>query len=123
MDKDEQQISRRKALGRIGLLATAAYTVPAFATLSMAQAASGNSDASDSSDASEASDGSDASDASDVSDASGVSAASNCETLDASAAANLEDPGYVQCMVDNNFELPADFTYPAGVTLADGTVT
>ena len=120
MDKDEQQISRRKALGRIGLLATAAYTVPAFATLSMAQAASGNSDASDSSDASEASDGSDASD---VSDASGVSAASNCETLDASAAANLEDPGYVQCMVDNNFELPADFTYPAGVTLADGTVT
>ena len=117
MNKDEQQISRRKALGRIGLLATAAYTVPAFATLSMAQAASGNSDASDGSDASDASDGSDAS------DASGVSAASNCETLDASAAANLEDPGYVQCMVDNNFELPADFTYPAGVTLADGTVT
>ena len=32
----EGTLSRRKALGRIGLLAAAAYTVPAFTTLSMA---------------------------------------------------------------------------------------
>lgn len=40
---NEQVLSRRKALGRIGLFATAAYTVPAFATLSMAHASSGAS--------------------------------------------------------------------------------
>lgn len=46
-DATEQVLTRRKALGRIGLFATAAYTVPAFATLSMAHASSGASSASD----------------------------------------------------------------------------
>lgn len=111
----EQTLSRRKALGRIGLFATAAYTVPAFATLSMARASSGTS---------EVSDGalSDTSDVSEPSENSGVSAASNCEAFDASAEEDLADAEYVQCMVDGGLELPADFTYPTGVTLADGTI-
>ena len=36
-------LSRRKLLGRIGLLAAAGYTVPALTTLSVAHAASGAS--------------------------------------------------------------------------------
>jgi len=94
----EQVLSRRKALGRIGLFATAAYTVPAFATLSMAHASSGASDASDASDASEASGSSDASTPSAASP-SDVERACGTEPLDASSA---EGVTYAQCVIDNS---------------------
>ena len=45
-DKTETNLDRRNMLRRIGLVAAVAYSVPAFTTLSMAQAASGVSDAS-----------------------------------------------------------------------------
>jgi len=38
--KTDALVSRRKMLGRIGILAAVGYTVPAFTTLSMAQAGS-----------------------------------------------------------------------------------
>ena len=40
MTKSSEPLSRRKLLGRIGVLAAVGYTVPAFTTLSMAQAGS-----------------------------------------------------------------------------------
>ena len=92
-DATEQVLTRRKALGRIGLFATAAYTVPAFATLSMAHASSGASDASDASDSSAASDASDASTASDPSAA------------EVEAVCGLPgDEGYEACLLDNDWE-------------------
>ncbi|MEL6684805.1 MAG: hypothetical protein AAFX89_10715 [Pseudomonadota bacterium] len=90
-EKKTTQLSRRALFARIGGLAAAAYTVPAFTTMSMAHASSGasaasagsaNSSASSPSEPSEASDASDASDASAASDASGASlasSASGCE--------------------------------------------
>ncbi len=42
-NEDKTIVSRRKALGRLGLLAATAYTVPALTTLSMAHAKSGSS--------------------------------------------------------------------------------
>ncbi len=91
MDNSEKTLSRRKALGRIGLFATAAYTVPAFATLSMAHASSGASSASAASEASEASTASGPSDA--PADA------------DVTAACGAPDSdGYAACLIDNGWE-------------------
>jgi|LGOV01.1.fsa_nt_gb hypothetical protein len=120
-DTSEQVISRRKALGRIGLFATAAYTVPAFATLSMAHAssgASGSSDSSGSSDpsitsdpsvASEASVASDPSVASAASPASGPSAPSPSDVEKACGVENLdadtpEGADYAECLITNGWE-------------------
>ena len=116
-DAPEQVITRRKALGRIGLFATAAYTVPAFATLSMAHASSGASSASDgaSDGASGASDGASGATSSqsesnsapsaqsDVStpstpSPSDVEKACGVENLDTSTA---EGKAYELCLIDN----------------------
>ena len=89
-EKKTSELSRRALLTRIGGLAAAAYTVPAFTTMSMAHASSGssaassNSSASSPSEPSEPSEASEASDASKASDASGVSVASgpsDCESM------------------------------------------
>lgn len=100
-DTSEQVISRRKALGRIGLFATAAYTVPAFTTLSMAHA---SSNASSSSDASTPSDASGSSAASTPSGASSSDIGKVCgvENLDATPEGAL----YAQCLIDNGFVQP-----------------
>ena len=103
-DATEQVISRRKALGRIGLFATAAYTVPAFATLSMAHASSGASGASNGT--STASSGTSvASVASTASVASGpsISIPSDVEALCSGngVTADLGNADYVQCLIDN----------------------
>jgi hypothetical protein len=106
-DSTEQVITRRKALGRIGLFATAAYTVPAFATLSMAHANSGASNASNGTSA--ASDGtstaSEASVASVASVASGpsISIPSDVEALcsENDITADLGNAEYVQCLINN----------------------
>lgn len=68
-DNTDKTLSRRKALTRIGGVAFAAYTIPAFTMLSVAHASSG---VSSSSEASDASDASDASEPSDTSTPSGV---------------------------------------------------
>ena len=101
-DKTEKTLSRRKALARIGLFATAAYTIPAFATLSMAQANSGASEASSSS---EASDPSEPSEASAPSEASGpsISIPSEVEALcvEAGVEGGLTNADYVACLIEN----------------------
>ena len=75
-EKTKTELSRRHLLARIGGLAAAAYTIPAFTTMSMAHASDGGSAASAESAASSPSETSDASEASDVSAASGMSEAS-----------------------------------------------
>jgi hypothetical protein len=109
-DASEQVITRRKALGRIGLFATAAYTVPAFATLSMAHASSGASGTSNASDGTSAA--SEASAASVASVASGpsISIPSDVETLCSQngVTADLGNADYVQCLIDNGDLLTAD---------------
>lgn len=124
-ETSEQVITRRKALGRIGLFATAAYTVPAFATLSMAHASSNASSTSSASDGtSDASGSSDASGTSGASDTSGpsISVPSDVEALCsegelASVAGDLTNPEYVQCLIDNGVDLGEGFVLPDGVTL------
>lgn len=69
-DNTDKTLSRRKALTRIGGVAFAAYTIPAFTMLSVAHASSGVSASSEASDASDASDASEPSDTSTPSDAS-----------------------------------------------------
>ena len=101
-DNSEQVISRRKALGRIGLFATAAYTVPAFATLSMAHASSNASSSSDASGSSNSSSSSDASSSSNASTPSGASSS------DVEEVCGVENPDatpeeaavYTQCVID-----------------------
>lgn len=121
-DTNEQVLSRRKALGRIGLFATAAYTVPAFATLSMAHASSG---ASSTSSASVSTSGASVSGPS-VSGPSvsgpSISVPSSVEALCsegelATVAGDLTNPQYVQCLVDNGVDLGVDFVLPEGVIL------
>ncbi len=111
-------LSRRKLLGRIGLLAAAGYTVPALTTLSVAQAGSGasNSGPSNSGPSNSGPSNSGASN-------SGPSGPSNSnsgpsggfgaggQVVDPQVAAkeaacgmeNLNDPTYLQCLVTNGF--------------------
>jgi len=104
-------LSRRKLLGRIGILAAAGYTIPAFTTLSMAQAGSGASGGGDggSSNSSSASAASEPSEASAPSDSSGPSGSddsvgdSTGTSADLCGPENLDDPAYVQCLVDNGY--------------------
>ena len=109
-DTSEQVISRRKALGRIGLFATAAYTVPAFATLSMAHASSGASSASSgassgtsgaSSGASGASSGTSAASTPSAASPSDVEETCGAEDLDTTTQ---EGADYAQCLIDNGWE-------------------
>ena len=123
-DTSEQVLSRRKALGRIGLFATAAYTIPAFTTISMVHASSGASSgaSSDTSGASSgtsaASEPSPASEPSVCSEPSGGSEPGVCsepsgpspsevekvcgvENLDTSTTEGAE---YEQCLISNGWE-------------------
>jgi uncharacterized membrane protein len=94
-------LSRRKLLGRIGLLAAAGYTVPALTTLSMAQAGSGASGG-----------GSSAPSAPSNSNSGPSAGAGGGQTLvdpqaqakfDACGVENLNDPAYLQCLVAAGF--------------------
>ena len=117
-ETSEQVITRRKALGRIGLFATAAYTVPAFATLSMAHASSNASSTSSASDGT-----SDASGTSGSSDTSAPSVASGPSISIPSAAElacdkngfgvvgnDLTNEEYVQCLINNESGLLTEET-------------
>ena len=90
MSENPKELSRRKMLARIGTLAAAAYTVPAFTTMSMAHASDGGSAASEQSAASSMSEASEASDASEASEASSVSSAS--ESSSASLPSTVSGP-------------------------------
>ncbi len=81
-------LSRRKLLGRIGVLAAAGYTVPALTTLSMAQAGSGASGGG-------RSEGASGGAATPAPNANAVAAVCGPE--------NLNDPAYLQCLVANGF--------------------
>ncbi len=97
-------LSRRKLLGRIGLLAAAGYTVPALTTLSVAQAGSGASGGGSNSGASN-------SGASNSGPSGGTGTGTGTGTAAPTAATiqatcgpeNLNDPVYLQCLVDNGF--------------------
>jgi hypothetical protein len=80
--KKPTDLSRRHLIARIGTLAVAAYTVPAFTTMSMAHASSGASAASSQSSASEQSAQSSTSTASGQSKSSGPSNLEECEDYD-----------------------------------------
>lgn len=105
-------LSRRKLLGRIGLLAAAGYTVPALTTLSVAQAASSASAGSNASEASTSGASSSSSAASEASGASNSGPSGGTVTdvptdpvvVEATCGVkNLNDPAYLQCLVDNGF--------------------
>lgn len=86
-------LSRRKLLGRIGLLAAAGYSVPALTTLSMAQAGSG------------ASGGSRNNGGGNSGPSGGVATPAADPTTVAATCGpeNLNDPAYLQCLVNNGF--------------------
>ena len=105
--KSEAVLSRRKMLGRIGILAAAGYSVPAFTTLSMAHA-SGTSGASTSGASTSGASTSGAS----TSGASTSGASTSAPSTSAPSASAVEaacgpaNPGdttYDQCLIDNGF--------------------
>ncbi len=126
-------LSRRKLLGRIGLLAVAGYTVPALTTLSMAQAEGGpsggggdnsshdgNDSSNDSSHDNSHDDNSNDNSSNDDNTPSGAPSSAPGNTpntggpvTDSGAdpalvkatcgAQNLNDPTYLQCLVANGF--------------------
>jgi len=105
--KSEAVLSRRKMLGRIGILAAAGYSVPAFTTLSMAHA-SGTSGASTSGASASGASTSGAS----TSGASTSGASTSAPSTSAPSASAVEaacgpaNPGdttYDQCLIDNGF--------------------
>ena len=107
MDNSEKTLSRRKALGRIGLFATAAYTIPAFTTLSMAHASSGSSAASGEASSTSGPSVSGSSGPS-VSDASGpsISVPSDVEaTCNPDGDLDPTDPDYLVCLAANGVQL------------------
>ena len=87
--KSEAVLSRRKMLGRIGILAAVGYTVPAFTTLSMAHASGASAG------------GSTGSGASTSTPSTSTPSASAVEAT--CGPANPGDPDYDQCLVDNGF--------------------
>jgi len=105
-------LSRRKLLGRIGLLAAAGYSVPALTTLSMAQAGSGasggggNSSGGKNSAPSAPSNNSAPSAGPSNSGTGGGTGGTATDPAVVAAtcgAENLNDPVYLQCLVDNGF--------------------
>ena len=116
MTKTSDQLSRRKLLGRIGLLAAASYSVPAFTTLSMAQAGSGASGGGDSNGGSSNASAPSAASVPSADSAPSAGPSRNNGTTGGSTgrnnsaaklktcgAENLNDPTYLQCLVDNGF--------------------
>ena len=104
-------LSRRKLLGRIGLLAAAGYSVPALTTLSMAQAGSGASGGGNSSggngggknSAPSAPSNNSAPSAGPSNSGTGGTATDPAVVAATCGAENLNDPVYLQCLVDNGF--------------------
>ncbi len=115
---EKDTLSRRKMLTRIGLLAATSYTVPALTTLSMAQAGSGASSSTGggggSSSASVPSAPSAPSSASTPSVGSddtggtgggGGTTGTDPAVIEATCGPeNLDDPNYLQCLIDNGFD-------------------
>ncbi len=90
-------LSRRKLLGRIGLLAAAGYSVPALTTLSMAQAGSGASGGG-------ASGGGDSGPSNGPSNGGTATTAADPAVVTATCGPeSLNDPVYLQCLVTNGF--------------------
>ncbi len=113
-------LSRRKLLGRIGVLAAAGYTIPALTTLSMAQAGSGASGGGDSSGGGSSAPSSSGpststsapsnnrrnrnSGPSNAGGTGGGAGTTSPATVAATCGAeNLNDPTYLQCLVNNGF--------------------
>ena len=100
-------LSRRKLLGRIGLLAAAGYTVPALTTLSVAHAGSGASNSSGTSAASAGVSVSSASTSSGPSSSTSpppTTTSTSPTVVEATCGAkDMNDPVYLQCLVDNRF--------------------
>ena len=101
-------LSRRKLLGRIGLLAAAGYSVPALTTLSMAHAGSGASGGGSSSGGNSSGASNSGASNSGPSGAGGGNGggttAPDPTAVEATCGAeNLNDPTYLQCLVDNGF--------------------
>lgn len=98
-------LSRRKLLGRVGLLAVAGYSVPALTTLSMAHAGSGASGGSSSGSSNSGSSNSGSSNSgasnSGPSGAGTGAPATPAETGAICGAEDLNSPTYLQCLVDN----------------------
>ena len=114
----EKTLSRRAALLRIGALAGAAYTVPAFTTVSMAHAsgASGSSASSASSESSASSQSSPSSQSSASSAASQSSASSGVSRPSGPVAdpvvnqcfeSTNTDASFNQCLTDNGVDTSA----------------
>ena len=90
-------LSRRKLLGRIGLLAAAGYTIPALTTLSVAQAGSGPSGGG-------ASGGGASSNNGGPSGAGGQGFNNNTAAKNnACGPEDLNSTVYMQCLIDNGF--------------------
>ncbi len=124
--KNTEALSRRKALRRIGLMAASAYAVPAFTTLSMAQAGSNASTPSAPDTPSTPSVPSAPSTPSTPSVPSGPTTGTTTDgtvtPADIQKACGVEDltnPTYVQCVIDNGGAdlLPTGFVLPDGVVL------
>jgi len=106
-------LSRRKLLGRIGLLAAAGYTIPALTTLSVAQAgsgpsgggASGGSTSGGSTSGGSTSGGASSSNNSGPSGAGGqmINNNNNAAKLAACGPEDLNSTVYMQCLIDNGF--------------------
>lgn len=100
-------LSRRKLLGRIGLLAAAGYSVPALTTLSMAQAGSGASGGGASGGGSDSGSDSDSGPSNGPSNSgtggTGTTATDPAVVAAACGPENLNDPAYLQCLVTNGF--------------------
>ncbi|MCF6272634.1 MAG: hypothetical protein L3J37_05495 [Rhodobacteraceae bacterium] len=122
-DTKNEPLSRRKMLGRIGMIAAASYTIPAFTTLSAAQAGSNSSSNSGSSNSGPSNSGPSNSGPSNSGPSnsgpsnsgpsnSGPSGAEGGPVTDTDTAPtradlcgteNLDDPNYLQCLLDNGF--------------------
>ena len=99
-------LSRRKLLGRIGLLAAAGYAAPALTTLSTAQAGSGASNGSNNSNSgpSNSNSGPSNSNSGPSNGGNGGGAAVDPAVVTTTCGPeNLADPVYLQCLVDNGF--------------------
>ncbi len=102
-----EALSRRKLLGRIGVLAAASYSIPAFTTLSVAQAGSGASGGGGSAPSAESAPSNGPSNGPSVAPA-GTGAPAQTDTtgptaLDVCGPENLNDAAYLQCLVTNGF--------------------
>jgi len=97
-------LSRRKLLGRIGLLAAAGYTVPALTTLSVVHAGSGASGGGNASAASSNGPSSNGPSSNGPSGGTATGTPTDPVVVESTCGVkNLNDPTYLQCLVDNGF--------------------